>query len=432
MGLTLALRLAKAKQAVTVIEAAPEIGGLASAWSLDGITWDRHYHVTLLSDQWTRGVVRELGLEGTMRWVETKAGFYSRGRLSPLASSIDYLRLPGLGLHAKLRIAATILLASRRNDWRRLERIPVETWLRRWSGAVAFERLWRPLLRAKLGDGYRDASAAFIWATIQRLYAARRTGLKKEMFGYVPGGYATVLERFALVLRQLGVRLITGSPVRCVARNNRRLRVESNGLCDEFDHVVVTTTPANAARICVDLPPDERQAWSGIQYQGIVCAAALLDRPLSEYYLTYLTDDLPFTAVVDMTAFVDPMQFGGHGLVYLPRYAHASEAIFTKSDTCIQREFEAGLGQVYPDFHPGRVRCMRISRAREVFPLPVLGYSQRLPAPTTSVPGLHIVCSAHIVNGTLNVNDTVHVAERAARKLIGSPDAAIDLTLEAA
>ena len=64
-------------------------------------------------------------------------------------------------------------------------------------------------LRAKLGESYREASAAFIWATIQRLYAARRTGLKKEMFGYVPGGYARILERFAEVLgaRASSVRL---------------------------------------------------------------------------------------------------------------------------------------------------------------------------------------------------------------------------------
>ncbi len=79
-------------------------------------------------------------------------------------------------------------------DWQRMERIPVEVWLRRWSGRRTFEHFWKPLLRAKLGDSYRTASAAFIWATIQRLYAARRTGLKKEMFGYVPGGYARVLD----------------------------------------------------------------------------------------------------------------------------------------------------------------------------------------------------------------------------------------------
>jgi hypothetical protein len=36
----------------------------------------------------------------------------------------------------------------------------------------------------------------------------------------------------------------------------------------------------------------------------------------------------------------------------------------------------------------------------------------------TSVPGLHVVNSAHIVNGTLNVNETVQLAERAAARLL--------------
>ena len=62
-------------------------------------------------------------------------------------------------------------------------------WLRRWSGERTFERIWLPLLKSKLGENYRLTSAAFIWATIARMYAARRPGLKREMFGYVEGGY---------------------------------------------------------------------------------------------------------------------------------------------------------------------------------------------------------------------------------------------------
>jgi hypothetical protein len=58
---------------------------------------------------------------------------------------------------------------------------------------------------------------------------------------------------------------------------------------------------------------------------------------------------------------------------------------------------------------------MRISRVRRIFPIPTLGYSRRVPAFATSVPGLHLVSSAQIVNGTLNVNETVELAERAAR-----------------
>ncbi len=48
--MTLAHRLAQQGKRVTLIEAASHLGGLASAWSLGDVVWDRHYHVTLLSD----------------------------------------------------------------------------------------------------------------------------------------------------------------------------------------------------------------------------------------------------------------------------------------------------------------------------------------------------------------------------------------------
>jgi phytoene dehydrogenase-like protein len=48
VGLTLAHRLAQAGENVTVFEAAPELGGLASAWQLGEFTWDWYYHVVML------------------------------------------------------------------------------------------------------------------------------------------------------------------------------------------------------------------------------------------------------------------------------------------------------------------------------------------------------------------------------------------------
>jgi protoporphyrinogen oxidase len=431
MGLTIALRLAKAGQRVTVIEAAPTIGGLCAAWSLDGITWDKHYHVTLLSDTYNRAILQELGLEDTMRWVTTRTGFQADGQLAPLSSAIDYLRLPGLSPLGKLRLAGTIVYGSRVTDWRALEQIPVETWLRRWSGNKVFDRLWLPLLRAKLGEGYQRTSAAFIWATIRRLYAARRTGLKKEMFGYVPGGYGVILARFAEVLQGLGVSVQTAAPVERVAPEKGRLAVTAGGKQAAYDRVVITTTPALAARVCAGLDPELQTRLADVEYQGIVCAALLLERPLADYYLTYLTgSDLPFTAVVEMSAFVDPVEFRGHGLVYLPRYAHAGEPIFSATDEEIRASFLAGLARVHPHFRADNVRGFRVSRVREVFPIPTLGYSRRLPATTTNIPGLHLVSSAHIVNGTLNVNDTVRVAESAARSLLATHGQRLDLNLE--
>ena len=93
LGLTLAHRLAQAGDAVTVFEAAPFLGGLASAWDLDGVVWDRHYHVTLLSDTHLRALLSELGLEHEMEWRETRTGCYTDGRLYSVS---EHPRVPAL------------------------------------------------------------------------------------------------------------------------------------------------------------------------------------------------------------------------------------------------------------------------------------------------------------------------------------------------
>jgi len=207
LGMTLAHRLAQQGKHVTLFEGANHLGGLASAWTLDDVVWDRHYHVTLLSDLRTRSLLTELGLEPEMVWVETKTGVYADGKLYSVSNALEFLQFPPLGWLDKLRLGLTIIYGSKIKNWRRLEKISVADWLQRWSGKRTFQKFWLPLLRAKLGENYKKASASFIWSTIARLYAARRTGLKKELFGYLPGGYARILERFADVLQQEGVEI---------------------------------------------------------------------------------------------------------------------------------------------------------------------------------------------------------------------------------
>lgn len=196
LGMTLAMRLADEGANVTLFESAPEIGGLASVWEIGDLIWDKHYHVVLASDRNTRNIFEEIGLGDEFRWVETKTGFYTDGELLSMSNTMEFLAFKPLDIISKLRLGATIFYASKVKDWRRLEQLDVEKWLTRWSGKKTFEKMWKPLLKAKLGDAYTKTAASFIWATIQRMYSARNSGMKKEMFGYVRGGYARVLERF--------------------------------------------------------------------------------------------------------------------------------------------------------------------------------------------------------------------------------------------
>src|SRR4051794_16354621 len=120
LGLMLAHRLAERGEDVTLIEGAPEIGGLAAAWQLGDITWDRHYHVTLLSDRRTQEFVRVAGLGDEFRWVETKTGYYGTdSRLRSVSNSVEFLKLPGLNPVDKARLGGTILYGSKIRDGER-------------------------------------------------------------------------------------------------------------------------------------------------------------------------------------------------------------------------------------------------------------------------------------------------------------------------
>ena len=411
----LAQGLAARGESVDLFEGAPSLGGLAGAWTLGEVVWDRHYHVTLPSDAHLLALLEELGLKNGIEWRQTRTGFYAGGRLHSLSNSLEFLRFPLLGPLDKARLAATIFYASRIRNWRRLERVPVSTWLVRWSGRTTFERIWLPLLRAKLGDQYRITSAAFIWTTIARMYAARRAGMKRETFGYVPGGYARILDRFAERIREQGVRIHLSHAAQRVERRGDGVAVEFGQVSrTEFDRVVLTVPGPVAARLCPGLPEREKELLAGVRYQGLICASLLTKTPLSGFYITNITDSgAPFTGVIEMSALVGTEPFGGYFLVYLPGYMAPDDAAFDLSDEHIEERFLTALEKMYPEFCRSSVAAFRVSRVRYVFPIPTLDYSRRLPPMKTSLPGVWIVNSAHILNGTLNVNETLMLAERA-------------------
>ena len=98
------------------------------------MVWDRFYHVTLLSDSKLRELLSEIGLEPEMQWIETKTGFYAGGKLLSMSNTAEFLKFPPLNLWERLRLGGTIFYASKIKNWRRLEKLTVEKWLRRWSG----------------------------------------------------------------------------------------------------------------------------------------------------------------------------------------------------------------------------------------------------------------------------------------------------------
>lgn len=414
LGMTLALRLIQQGQKVTIFESAEKAGGLTSAWRMDDVVWDRFYHVILMSDLNTRKILKEIGLENEINWVETKTGFYSNGKLYSMSNLIEFFKFPPINLIDKFRLGLTIFIASRIKDWKSMENILVEEWLTKWSGKNVFNKIWLPLLKAKLGDNYKNTSASFIWSTIQRMYAARRSGLKKEMFGYVNGGYENINTRFADYLEQAGVKFRYKAMVNSVAKNNSgTIDITLNDNSTSTWSKVVSTLPSGVSvKIAPELSLDEKYKHQSIKYLGVICATILMKRELSKFYVTNITDTgFPFTGVIEMTALINPKEIKGHHLIYLPKYLNSDDPLLNIPDDELSQSFLKDFLRMYPSIANEDITFCGVSKARNVFSLPVLNYSGKLPGIKTSIENYFIVNSAQIINGTLNVNETIQVAE---------------------
>jgi protoporphyrinogen oxidase len=408
MGLALAERLATAGHRATVYERAAQPGGLATWHDFGPFTWDRFYHVILPSDGALVEFVRRIGLGEKLRWRATRTGYYVDHATHSLSSGLDFLRFPLLGPVSKFRLAATILYCSRIRDWRRLERMTVEDFLVRHSGRSTFEKFWKPLLLAKLGENYRRVSAVFIWTYVRRLFSARDAAAQKESLGYVSGGYRTVFGRLVERIRGAGgeLRLGTGvDAVRPLAGGG--LEVVAGGAAEAYDKVIFTG-PVDVLRAAADPALVQVPAQGDVEYLGVLCMALLTRKPFCPYYVLNIADDrVPFTGIIGMSSLVDTDETAGLHLTYLPKYVLSDDPALRRPDAEVTAEFMDGFRRMFPDFPASEIAGVHLNRAVKVQPLQVLGYSGLVQPPRTRHPDFYVVNTAQFASNTLNNNEVI-------------------------
>lgn len=414
-GLTAAWYLLRAGHQVTVIEARQQPGGLATYFDFGPFCWDKFYHCILTSDQPLLHLINDLGLSGDLRWRETKVGFFTDFGLHSLTSTADFLRFPAISLWEKFRLGLGILYTARIQDGASLEDKPIGPWMTRVFGQGNYEKLWEPLLKCKLGEARREASASFIWATIRRLYSTREKGAnKKECLGYVRGGYRNVFSQLVKQIQGMGGHIMTGVPVEEIrGAADGGLEVTTGKGPMNFDYVIGTVPSGAFSRMVPRLTRTYRDKLEKTRYMGMVCVALLLRRSLTPYYCTNITQDLPFTGIIEMTNLISSEETNGRHLVYLPKYTSPGDPLLEAGDDAVWESFAAGLQRIIPDLEDADIERRFIFRERFVQPIQEVGFRESVPPTQTSVPRLLLANTSQIVNSTLNNNEMVGIARNA-------------------
>jgi protoporphyrinogen oxidase len=413
MGLALAQRFTRSTHQITVFERESQIGGLTTYHDYGRFYWDRFYHVILPTDRHLLRFIEDLGLADKLRWKRTFTGFFVDKEMHSLSSGKDFLRFSPLNFLAKCRLAFTILYCARIKNWRRLEKISVAEWLTRISGQTTYDKIWKPLLLAKLGNEYQRISAVFIWSYIVRMFSARDRSTQKEQLGHISGGYKTVFDRLESVIASGAGQLRTGVAVNRISpQPGGGLWVECDGVKDHFDKVIFTSPVDVLQRIADSELIKLQRRGEKVEYLGVICMVVVTRKPLVPYYIVNIADSrVPFTGIIGMSNLVDPSETSGLHMTYLPKYVHADSPLLAESDNIIREAFFEGLQIILPNWNECGVESVHINRARRVQPMQVLNYSELVPKVTSDHPDFFVLNTSQFTHMTLNNNEVIRAVD---------------------
>jgi protoporphyrinogen oxidase len=416
-GLTAAYELQKQGYAVTVLEKYGTWGGQAATLPLLGTRIEYFYHHLFGSDTHILGLMDELGIGDQLRWIESKVGWFSDGRIYDLVSPLDLIRFGPLNLFNRIKLGLMYLYLARVNDWQSLERITARDWILRTMGQEIYDQFWGPLLRGKFGDMADQVSMTWLWGKIKVRGSSRQGASAKELLAYPQGSFEIITQALVDHLQAKGAELrlneaaigLTTDP-----DNPRKVTgvVTKKGTYP-FD-VVIATVPGYTL---LDIaPPAMDDAYADIlrsvHYQAAAVLLLASKQSLSRIYWMNIADrTMPYVAVIEHTNYVPPSEYQGRHLIYVSNYLERDDPRFRMKASELFDLYLPHLKRINPAFDADWIEEKIVLRAEAGQPVITCDYSQRIPDHRTPIEGLYLANTLQIYPEDRGTNYSVRLGQ---------------------
>lgn len=413
-GLAAAYALVSNGADVTLLEASEQLGGLGTFFR-SGDRWiDRFYHCVMPNDADLLALIGRVGLSHELYWKPTRMGFIVEGHCHPFNGALDLLRFPMLSLPQRLRLGLGGVLLRSLGRGRDLDRLRMRDWLQPIFGDVIWTKIWAPMFRAKFGPHAADLPALYLW---ERL--GRESNVSTR--GYLRCGLKGLIDALAAAITHGGGTIRTKAPVRRLEEAAGGMRVAlADGQQLDCDWVIATVPMPTLRELTRGSSLAGRFRDPQLAYQGVVNALFFLSHPLDGYYWTPVLDSgTGFDGVVQMTALVDPAQYGGRHLVYVMKYCDRDSPLFEEPVEQIAARWTEEFLRLYRDLplQPSAIVETHVFRAPFVEPVYPLGYRAMQPQIDVDSAPLLLATTAQVYPEITAWNSSVRLATRVVRRL---------------
>lgn len=415
MGLAAAYHALKSGHTVEVLESAPEAGGMAAHFDLDGISIERFYHFVCKTDKDTFALMQELGIADKMRWRKTSMGLFTEGRLRTWGNPIALLSYSGINLWSRLRYALFAFVSVRRERWDAIETESARSWITRWCGEEVYNQLWKPLFELKFYQYAGNVSAAWIWTRIKRIGRSRASMMQEEL-GYIEGGSQTLVDTLCATIENLGGTIRLGCPaVKVMTQNGRVTGVTTRDGTISADAVICTVPTPFVSSLVPDLPASLKAKYDAIMNMGVCCLVFKLKRSVSPHFWVNISE--PGITVPGIIEFSNLREVGGSSIIYVPYYMPNDFPKFTWTDDDLLEEAFGYLQRINPALQHEDVIAAHVARLRYAQPICEPGFAAMVPPVQTPLRGLQIADTCFYYPEDRGISESVRLGREMAKSL---------------
>lgn len=416
MGLAAAYEAVRQGMTVQVLEAGPVAGGMAAHQDLDGLSIERYYHFICKTDYDTFGLMQELGIRGKLKWVATKMGYYTDGKLHPWGNPIALLKYPGLSIIDKFRYGLMAFYATKRKNWDKVEPLTAPEWIKSWVGEKAYNKLWHRLLALKF-YGYTDKiSASWIGTRIKRIGVSRKS-LFEEQLGYIEGGTETLVEAIISSIKAQGGILKCSAAVRQVEKSDNLFSVETSSGTFRSKQVISTVPTPLISQMIPHLPKSDKAKYDKIPNIGVICLMFKLKKSASEnFWVNIIDDNQPVPGIIE---FSNLRPTGRDHVVYVPYYMPITETRWKWSDEAIIDEAFGAIQAVNPDICREDLIATSVNRLKYSQPICVPNFLDFLPPIQTAIDGLQVADTSFYYPEDRGISESIKLGRNMTRHAAG-------------
>lgn len=411
MGLTCAYRLLKQGYLVSVFEKGERLGGMAASFDFDGLNIEKFYHFICLPDTHLFNLLAELGIKQYLNWKETKMGFFYEGKLYKWGNPFSLFFFPELDFISKIRYGLHIFLATRRKNWKKLDKLNAISWIERSVGLKASNMLWSSLFDLKFYQHKDNLSAAWIWSRLKRMGTSRKN-LWTEKLGYIEGGSEKLLNTLSEEIKRKGGQIFLNSPIATIDMNDQQVMgLTINEKKYPFDAVISTIPLPYMKSIAPNLPEKLLKQYNTLENIGVVCGILKLKNQLTENFWLNINDrSMKIPGIIEYSN-LNPLK---EKVVYFPFYLHRSHENFSKSDDFFYELIIEYSRKINPEFTKDWILGKALHRYEYAQPVCPPEFLEILPPINVGIKGLYIADTSHYYPEDRSISESIRIGEKIA------------------